>query len=515
GYANIAIGQDVFRSFIADPISQGNGNIAIGEQAMNKTLTGFQNVAIGRQAMKGNLTGSENIAIGRAAGYNNFGEPDNILTNYNQGIYIGTHATPKDTFSTNEVVIGYNTVGNGSNTATLGNNSITATYLKGTTNLRGYGLGNKEATDLTKTRSGYIAAFATDGTLLELDTTGLYASGATTLSGLTDVTLTNPQINDVLKYNGTAWVNDTLTISGGGGVLSVTANNGLTNTGTASQPVIELGGTLSKATTTISANFKNLVINRPLNFEVDSVYLARIGTQDGLSTSSKLQIGAAANSWQSVNNDDDLTNRIELYSSLPTQGAKISSYQNSNNGIFTQIQLLPQEMKVVTPGVNSGTATAGQVLKLVNPSTGEVEFASDSTGSATLSGLTDVSISTPAAGEVLIYNGTAWVNDTVGVSGGGFALPTDSITFNDNTGDAVAQKLQYNSEYGTLVFGAGNDTPVHIGSDLGWYVKNQTGANIAKGVPVYASGTDGASGRITIAPMIANNSVPAKFFLGV
>jgi hypothetical protein len=277
GYANIAIGQDVFRSFIADPISQGNANIAIGEQAMNKTLTGFQNVAIGRQALKGNLTGNENIALGRGAGYNNFGESDNILTNYNQGVYIGTHATPRDTFSTNELVFGYNAVGNGSNTATFGNNSITATYLKGTTNLRGYGAGNKEATDLTKTRSAYIAAFATDGTLLELDTTGVFGGG-------------------------------------------------------------------------------------------------------------------------------------------------------------------------------SGTA---------------------------------------------------------------FTLPTDSITFNDNNADAVEGKLQYNSDYGTLVFGAQNNTPIHIGSDMGWYVKNQTGSPIAKGVPVYASGTDGASGRITIALMIADNSIPAKFFLGV
>jgi hypothetical protein len=158
---------------------------------------------------------------------------------------------------------------------------------------------------------------------------------------------------------------------------------------------------------------------------------------------------------------------------------RIRLIHSNNTNIFTRIDIDTNAISLVTPNVRTNTATAGQVLKLINATTGEVEFATDATG------------------------------------GGGFTLPTDSITFNDNTGDAVAQKLQYNSEYGTLVFGAGNNLPVHIGSDLGWYVKNQTGSNIGKGVPVYASGTDGASGRITIAPMVANNSIPAKFFLGV
>jgi hypothetical protein len=41
--------------------------------------------------------------------------------------------------------------------------------------------------------------------------------GATTLDGLTDVTLSTPTTGQVLKYNGTAWVNDTDATGGGGG----------------------------------------------------------------------------------------------------------------------------------------------------------------------------------------------------------------------------------------------------------------------------------------------------------
>ena len=475
--------------FALDSIGTGYDNTAIGTSAMYSSKRGsYRNTALGRAALGGathslgfrNNYHENGVAIGAFSAANDtlFFESITIggeagfgdhMTGKIRSLFIGNKTIPLDTLSVDQIVIGAYAIPKGDSTVVIGRNFYKGTYLHGNLNLNNYGLGNKEATDLTKTRSAYIAAFATDGTLLELDTTGLYASGATTLNSLTDVTLTNPQINDVLKYNGTAWVNDTLTISGGGGVLSVTANNGLTNTGTASQPVIELGGTLSKATTTISANFKNLVINRPLNFEVDSVYLARIGTQDGLSTSSKLQIGAAANSWQSVNNDDDLTNRIELYSSLPTQGAKISSYQNSNNGIFTQIQLLPQEMKVVTPGVNSGTATAGQVLKLVNASTGEVEFASDSTGSATLSSLTDVQLATPTNGQALKYDGTKWVNG--------------SDLVNDADADPT-NELQDLSLTGNTLSLSGDATTV----DLSGYLDDQTVSLTGAGITVI-SGT--------------------------
>ena len=41
--------------------------------------------------------------------------------------------------------------------------------------------------------------------------------GSSTLDGLTDVTISNLQTNEILKYNGSAWVNDTDATGGGGG----------------------------------------------------------------------------------------------------------------------------------------------------------------------------------------------------------------------------------------------------------------------------------------------------------
>jgi hypothetical protein len=54
-----------------------------------------------------------------------------------------------------------------------------------------------------------------------------------------------------------------------------------------------------------------------------------------------------------------------------------------------------------------------------------------------------------------------------------------------------------------------------IGEDLFYPVKNQTGSNIPKGRAVRFAGTIGASGRLLVAPFIADGSVPSTFFMGV
>jgi predicted heme/steroid binding protein len=54
-----------------------------------------------------------------------------------------------------------------------------------------------------------------------------------------------------------------------------------------------------------------------------------------------------------------------------------------------------------------------------------------------------------------------------------------------------------------------------IGQETFYLVKNQTGAPIPKGTVVRADGTVGTSGRILIAPFLANGTVPSKFCIGV
>jgi len=57
--------------------------------------------------------------------------------------------------------------------------------------------------------------------------------------------------------------------------------------------------------------------------------------------------------------------------------------------------------------------------------------------------------------------------------------------------------------------------PNELGFKNFWLVKNQTGSTIAKNTLVYASGTVGSSGRISVSKFIANGTIDAKYLLGI
>ena len=76
------------------------------------------------------VTGSNNTGIGYGAGQNITG---GTIPNYtpSNSIFLGYNTQAQADQQTNQIVIGYNTVGNGSNTTTIGNNSTTQTYIYG------------------------------------------------------------------------------------------------------------------------------------------------------------------------------------------------------------------------------------------------------------------------------------------------------------------------------------------------------------------------------------------------
>jgi len=146
GSLNIAIGVSaLFNTTIA------NSNVAIGTSALAQNVTGGQNtaigsnsltsnkssfnVAVGSSALSRNIDGTYNIALGYQSGTIISGTGDintgTGATNSNNSIFIGYFTSPSEANNTNEIVIGHGATGNGSNSVTLGNNSITRTYLKG------------------------------------------------------------------------------------------------------------------------------------------------------------------------------------------------------------------------------------------------------------------------------------------------------------------------------------------------------------------------------------------------
>jgi hypothetical protein len=107
-------------------------------------------------------------------------------------------------------------------------------------------------------------------------------------------------------------------------------------------------------------------------------------------------------------------------------------------------------------------------------------------------------------------------SDTI-IINNNFIQPVDSLFFKTSvaTNNVDTAKMRWDFDLGTVVLGMYDKVPNELGFKNFWLVKNQTGSTITKGSIVYANGTVGASGRITIAKFIANGSIDAKYLLGI
>ncbi len=125
----------------------GGGNSLIGYNAGAALTTGGSNVYVGSNAGVSNQTATTNTGVGTFVMLNHTTGNDNIGQGFNAARFYADGTTSATSFSlstylgaatrvsgggvTNEIVIGHSAIGNGSNTATLGNTSITNTYLRG------------------------------------------------------------------------------------------------------------------------------------------------------------------------------------------------------------------------------------------------------------------------------------------------------------------------------------------------------------------------------------------------
>ena len=107
-------------------------------------------------------------------------------------------------------------------------------------------------------------------------------------------------------------------------------------------------------------------------------------------------------------------------------------------------------------------------------------------------------------------------SDTVIVNNN-FAQPVDSLFFDTSvpSNNVDTAKMRWDSELATVVLGMYDQVPNELGFKNFWLVKNQTGSTITKGSIVYANGTVGASGRITVAKFIADGTIESKYLLGI
>jgi hypothetical protein len=148
GMANTGIGD-----YTLQYLNDGMENFALGQYSLNRVTNGGRNCAMGRQSGGLLTTGSDNLFLGSSAGYGLTTQNRNTIVgsvsgrytvnnatnNFSEkGVYIGAWIRVKDAPSaTNEIIIGAEANGNGSNSVTLGNDNITKTFLKGDVKITG------------------------------------------------------------------------------------------------------------------------------------------------------------------------------------------------------------------------------------------------------------------------------------------------------------------------------------------------------------------------------------------
>ena len=129
GSVSVAVGEGALQS-----VTTGSSNIAVGAQSLSGTTIGGGNIGIGDWALMSNNTGGGNIAIGTLSGHP--GQIDWTNANPQESIFVGNFTVAQRDNQTNQIVIGHHATGNGSNTATIGNEQTTTTVLSPTVRLR-------------------------------------------------------------------------------------------------------------------------------------------------------------------------------------------------------------------------------------------------------------------------------------------------------------------------------------------------------------------------------------------
>ena len=129
-FLNSGSGNTVIGAGQAASSGTGSQNCFIGFQVALYASSGGENCAIGRASLLSLGTGSGNIAMGQDSGaYRGVGFDSNA--NPSNSIFLGAYSRANDSNQTNQIVIGHNAIGEGSNTARIGNSSLTELHVGG------------------------------------------------------------------------------------------------------------------------------------------------------------------------------------------------------------------------------------------------------------------------------------------------------------------------------------------------------------------------------------------------
>ncbi len=215
-------------------VSTGAGNTAIGKSALAANTTAIDNTAIGLNALSNTATTSNNVALGYDAG-RFIADGTTALTTPSDSTFLGFGTRALAIGATNETVIGYLAIGNGSNSVTLGNDSVLNTLLKGKV-----GIGTTSPTSSLSV--GSTSQFQVNSAGAIVAATGIASSGDITFSGGG----TFGTGTGAISLNGNTTIASGSTFTTSGATVSInTASAGTTNIGDIANATTNIGATLS------------------------------------------------------------------------------------------------------------------------------------------------------------------------------------------------------------------------------------------------------------------------------
>lgn len=287
------------------------------------------------------------------------------------------------------------------------------------------------------------------------------SGGAASLNELSDVTISSPANNQVLKYNGTRFVNTTLAYSDiSGRPTLVTTLGGLTDvtvTGVTSGQVLQYNGSgwvagsvsAGGATSLSGLSDVNLVgvsSGQYLRYDGSKFTNTNIEYSD-VSGKPVLSPVATAGDYDSLTNKPSIPTSLNNLSDVAYIGASVGHVLRYNGTVFNSVKLSYNDLNdkpTYSPVANSGSyndltnkpsipssiselsdvstsgIVSGQVLQWNGSSFVPATVSGGGSGASSLAELSDVDTTGASNGDVLAYNGTNWLPQAIsGGTGGG------------------------------------------------------------------------------------------------
>ena len=304
----------------------------------------------------------------------------------------------------------------------------------------------------TNTGKFKIGDNATAWTSLAYSITAELSEG--NLNDLKDVTITSAANGDFLRWNGTAWINDAVNLATdtvGSYVASLTAGTGITlsnNSGEDASPTVTVD------TSVIQARVAN-VTDTEIGYldGVTSAIQTQIDTKAPTASPTFTGVPAAPTAAASTNTTQVATTafvRAEVAALVNSASATLDTLGEIATALGNDASLsttltnsialkapLASPTFTGTPTLPTGTIATTQAAANNTTAVATTAYVDTAVGSASIDSLdeiADVTITSAVSGDLLKWNGTAWVNIA--------ATFIDSITRLDG---GNAYTIQYNT----------------------------------------------------------------------